>query len=109
MLITGPRELGQLVRDQRKRLGVSQQALARSVGVSRHWVIALERGNAGAELGLVFKALAAVGLRLDARGSEAGDTDAGTAALHTAVAEVIERTRAGEPPRRLRTSTPRKP
>ena len=107
MLITGPRELGELVRDQRKRLGVSQQALARIVGVSRHWVIALERGNAGAELGLVLKALAAVGLRVDARGSEASAADAGTAALHSAVAAVLERTRAGEPPRRLRLSTPR--
>jgi transcriptional regulator with XRE-family HTH domain len=101
--------MGQLLRDQRKRLGLSQQALAQSVGVSRHWVMALERGNSGAELGLVLKALAAVGLRVDARGSDVSGTDAGTAELRTAVAEVIERTRAGAPPRRLRLSTRRDP
>jgi len=109
MLITGSRELGQFVRDQRKRLGMSQQKLGQAVGVSRHWVIAMERGNAGAELGLVLKALAAVGLRVDVRGDAAGGTDAGTAALRAAVDEAIERTRAGEPPGRLRLSTRREP
>ncbi|HKP75620.1 MAG TPA: helix-turn-helix domain-containing protein [Longimicrobiaceae bacterium] len=115
MLITAPGELGQLIRDQRNRLGISQQALALAVGVSRHWVIALERGNAGAELGLVLRALSAVGLRMDLRAPGAGPhdaaraLDAGVAALHAAVNEAIERTRAGKPPRQIRLSTRRKP
>jgi HTH-type transcriptional regulator/antitoxin HipB len=107
MLITSPRELGQLVRDRRKQLGISQAQLAEMVGASRHWVIALERGNAGAELGLVLAALSAVGLRIDAR--RPGATDAETAAGR-AVTEVIDRTRTGDsPPRRLRALTPRQP
>jgi HTH-type transcriptional regulator/antitoxin HipB len=109
MLISGAHELGQLIRDQRKRLGVTQQVLAQRVGVSRHWVMALERGNAGAEVGLVLKALAAVGLRFDARGSGAAEADAGAVALRAAVDEAVDRTRVGEPPRRLRLSRRREP
>jgi y4mF family transcriptional regulator len=105
MLIPSPRELGQLIRDRRKQLGISQAQLAERVGVSRHWVIALERGNTGAELGLVLSALSAVGLRVDARRTEAADA----ATARDAAAEVIERARAGGPLRRLRTTTPRKP
>lgn len=45
--------------------------LAKRVGVSRSWVIQAERGNAGAEVGLLFKALAALGLELDVRASHA--------------------------------------
>ena len=55
------------MRDQRLELGLSQATLAKRIGVARAWVIRVERGNAGAELGLVLKALAALGLDLDIR------------------------------------------
>jgi len=44
---------------------MSQAELARSVGASRSWVFHMERGNSGAEIGLVLKALQAVGLMMD--------------------------------------------
>jgi len=107
MLISSPHELGQLVRDRRKRLGITQAQLAEIVGVSRHWVIALERGNTGAELGLVLTALSAVGLRVDARRPEPADAET---IVGRAVNEVIDRARASDaPPRRLRALTPRRP
>lgn len=59
------------MRDQRMELGFSQAALAMRVGVSRSWVIQIERGNAGAEIGLVFKALAVLELELDVRAPQA--------------------------------------
>jgi hypothetical protein len=77
------------------------------VGVSRHWVIALERGNPGAELGLVLTALSAVGLRVDARRPESADAET---IVGRAVSEVIDRARTDDaPPRRLRALTPRRP
>ena len=71
MLIHNARDLGLRMRDQRLELGLSQAALAKRVGVSRSWVIQMERGNAGAEIGLIFKALAALGLELDVRAPQA--------------------------------------
>lgn len=67
MLIHDARELGLRMRDQRLALGLTQTALAARVGVGRLWVSKMERGNAGAEVGLVFKALGALGLLVDVR------------------------------------------
>lgn len=98
MLITDTRELGHLVREQRKRRGLSQRKLAEAVGASRHWVIALERGNPGAELGLVLKTLSVLGLRMDVQSRAPAATDHVT----ERTAHVIERALAGNtPPRRL--------
>lgn len=43
---------------------MDQRALAAQVGVSRQWVINREKGRPGAGLGLVFRALGILGLRL---------------------------------------------
>lgn len=108
MWIKFPQELAQLVREQRKRQGLSQQRLAELVGVSRQWIIALEQGKPTAELGLVLQTLSAIGLRVDVRDrSDSGDD---AAALSTATAEVLNRARADDtPPRRLRAFTRRRP
>jgi transcriptional regulator with XRE-family HTH domain len=44
---------------------MSQAALANLVGVGRHWVIRTEQGNSSTEVGLLLRALNAVGLRVD--------------------------------------------
>lgn len=58
--------MGALIRDRRRARGLSQQALADAVGVSRLWIGQVERGRPRAELGLVLKALRALGIRLTA-------------------------------------------
>ncbi len=58
--------LGELVRDQRKQRGWSQSRLADEIGASRLWVGQFEKGKETVELGLVFKALRALDLGLDA-------------------------------------------
>jgi HTH-type transcriptional regulator/antitoxin HipB len=65
MAIRTPRDLGAAVRDRRRALQLDQAALASRAGVSRQWIIALERGKPGAELGLVLRTLKALDLRLD--------------------------------------------
>lgn len=65
MLIRTPADLGATIRDRRAQLGLDQATLAKRIGVSRQWVIAIEQGRSRAELGLVLRALDALGIRLD--------------------------------------------
>lgn len=66
MLIRTPADLGAAIRDRRRQLGLDQAALAKSIGVSRQWVIGIERGRSRAELGLVLRALDVLDIRLNA-------------------------------------------
>jgi transcriptional regulator with XRE-family HTH domain len=66
MLIRTPADLGAVIRDRRKQLDFDQATLAKRIGVNRKWVIGIERGRARAELGLVLRALDALGVRIDA-------------------------------------------
>ncbi|MHB0773391.1 helix-turn-helix domain-containing protein [Bradyrhizobium sp. 1.29L] len=66
MLVRTSTDLGAIIRDRRKRLKLDQSSFAKRIGVSRQWVIEVEHGHARAELGLVLRALDALGIRLDA-------------------------------------------
>jgi HTH-type transcriptional regulator/antitoxin HipB len=66
MLIRTSADLGAVIRDRRKRLKLDQLTLAKRIGVSRQWVIEIEHGHPRAELGLVLRALDALGIHLDA-------------------------------------------
>lgn len=59
------KELGLRIRDRRLQLGWSQAELAARIGMSRQWVMSLEKGAAGAALGTVLRTLSALGLALD--------------------------------------------
>jgi HTH-type transcriptional regulator/antitoxin HipB len=99
MLVNNVRELGIRLRDQRLEMGLSQAALAKRVGVSRSWVIQAERGNAGAEIGLVLKAFAALGLDLDVRAANrpAVPLDDGGESWTPDLADILERARGARP------------
>ena len=60
------REIGLLVRNERKRQGLSLQAVAERVGCTRQWVAELEAGGERLEVALVLRTLNALGIRLDA-------------------------------------------
>jgi y4mF family transcriptional regulator len=74
MYIRTPADLGAAIRERRKQLGVDQATLAKRIGVSRQWVIGIERGRSRAELGLVMRALDELGIRLDAAPREMPST-----------------------------------
>jgi HTH-type transcriptional regulator / antitoxin HipB len=59
-----PADIGALIKDRRRALGLDQSELAARIGVQRLWVNQVERGKPGAGLGLVLRALAAVGVDL---------------------------------------------
>lgn len=64
MRVSTARELGALVKQRRRELGMSQVALAQDVGVTRQWISALEQGRVEA-FGPVLRTLGALGLVLD--------------------------------------------
>ena len=63
-----------MIKDRRRALGLDQADLAAQIGVSRLWVNQVERGKPGASLGLILRALAAVGVEItgDASGEAGG-------------------------------------
>ena len=65
MRIVNARDLGRYVRDRRRAAGLSQQDLATKALVSRRWLSELESGKPTAEVGLIFKVVAALGLYVD--------------------------------------------
>jgi HTH-type transcriptional regulator / antitoxin HipB len=71
MRIRSPSELGALIRGRRRELGLDQGALADKVGVSRQWIIEIEKGKPRAAVGLILRTLNALGIFLDARNEPA--------------------------------------
>lgn len=57
MKIRSARDLGLLVREARRVRRLTQMQLATKAGVGRDWIIALEKGNRGAEMGRVLRTL----------------------------------------------------
>lgn len=74
MLFRTAADLGAIIRDRRKQLHLGQADLASRIGVSRQWVIGVERGRARAELALVLRALDELGIRLDAKAGDPTST-----------------------------------
>jgi HTH-type transcriptional regulator/antitoxin HipB len=72
MRVRTPADLGAVIRDRRKQRKLDQAAFAKQIGVSRQWVIAIERGHARAELGLVLRAADALNIHLEASAGQSG-------------------------------------
>jgi y4mF family transcriptional regulator len=66
-------DIAGLIRSRREALGLSQQALADRLTVSRKWVNEIEQGNSNAKLGLVLRALNELGI--DIYGQPPGPTN----------------------------------
>jgi HTH-type transcriptional regulator/antitoxin HipB len=66
MIIRTPAELGTLIRNTRQKLKLDQASLSKKIGVSRLWLIEIEHGKPRAEIGLVLRTLAALGITLTA-------------------------------------------
>ena len=57
MIIKTAKEIGLLVREQRKSRGWTQDTFDQKLGVSRLWVVQMEQGKSTAQIGLVLRAL----------------------------------------------------
>jgi HTH-type transcriptional regulator / antitoxin HipB len=65
--IDSPKALGSLIRERRKELGLNQTELADVARTTLRLVSELERDKPTAQLDSVFRVLAALGIRLEAR------------------------------------------
>ena len=59
------KEIGDAVRDRRKKLGVNQQTLADLAGVAVNTVVAIERGEGNPKLLTLLTILDTLGLQAD--------------------------------------------
>lgn len=59
-----PKEIGKVVRETRKRLGVTQKGLALTAGTGLRFVIDLEKGKETCEIGKALTILHTLGIRL---------------------------------------------
>ena len=57
MRIRTATDLGAFIRERRTRLGMDQTALAKKAGTSRKWLVEVEQGKPGAEIGLILRTL----------------------------------------------------
>jgi HTH-type transcriptional regulator / antitoxin HipB len=67
MRIRTPADLARIIRDSRKKLRLGQKALADKIGVSREWIVDIEKGKPRAHVGLVLRTVKVLGIALDAR------------------------------------------
>jgi len=59
-----PQSIGNLIRDTRKRLGVTQRALALTSGTGLRFVIDLEKGKETCEIGKALTILHTLGIKV---------------------------------------------
>ena len=92
MHVRNVRDLGLLIKDQRRGLSLSQADLANRIGASRHWVMSVEAGKPTVELGLVLGALSALGLVCNVR--PAGTSASSSQPSPLDLSRILSRTRA---------------
>jgi HTH-type transcriptional regulator/antitoxin HipB len=95
MLIRTSADLGALIRDYRRRRGLDQLALAKKIGVSRQWVVEIEKGKPRAEVGLILRALDVLGVPLSVDVKKAARTGEGVAGAD--IDRIIDNARRKEP------------
>ena len=59
-----PQDIGKLIHDTRKRLGVTQRALALTSGTGLRFVIDLEKGKETCEIGKALTILHTLGIKM---------------------------------------------
>ncbi len=89
MIIRNPATLGAAIRDRRRELGLEQRALAEKVGVGRRWIIDVEKGKPGSEIGLIFRTLRVLGIELATAPAAEADNSSGRIDLNA----IVEATR----------------
>ena len=72
-----PEKIGELVRNTRKSLGVTQKDLAMTSGTGLRFIIELERGKPTCQLGKVLTVLHTLGIKIEFT-SPAGNGNKGT-------------------------------
>jgi len=65
MRIRTATDLGAFIRERRTRLGMDQIELAKKAWTSRKWLVEVEQGKPGAEVGLILRTLRSLEVSID--------------------------------------------
>ena len=65
MRIRTAADLGAFIRERRTKLGMDQISLAKKAGTSRKWLVEVEQGKPGAEIGLILRTLKSLEISID--------------------------------------------
>jgi HTH-type transcriptional regulator/antitoxin HipB len=65
MRIRTATDLGAFIRERRTTLGWDQVSLAKKAGTSRKWLVEVEQGKPGAEIGLILRTLKSLEISID--------------------------------------------
>ena len=65
MRIRTATDLGASIRERRTALGMDQVSLAKKAGTSRKWLVEVEQGKPGAEIGLILRTLKSLEISID--------------------------------------------
>lgn len=65
IVIMDTKEIGTIIRERRKHLGVNQQTLADLAGVGLNTLVAIERGEGNPQLNTLLTILDTLGLQMD--------------------------------------------
>jgi HTH-type transcriptional regulator/antitoxin HipB len=65
MRIRTAADLGAFIRERRTTLGMDQIALSKKAGTSRKWLVEVEQGKPGAEIGLILRTLKSLEVSID--------------------------------------------
>jgi HTH-type transcriptional regulator/antitoxin HipB len=71
MRIRTPADLGVLIRSTRKKFRLEQSTLAKKIGVSRLWLVEIEKGKPRVEIGLILRTLDALHINLSDKAADA--------------------------------------
>ena len=74
MRIRTATDLGAFIRERRTRLGMDQIALAKKAGTSRKWLVEVEQGKPGAEIGLILRTLKSLEISIDLEADSSVET-----------------------------------
>lgn len=74
MNITTESELGDIIRERRKKQGLTIAELSMLVPCSPRLLSELERGKRGVSVGIILQLLSLLGLTVDIRGREANES-----------------------------------
>ncbi len=97
MQIRTAKDIGALIRDQRKKQKLDQAELAKKVGVNRRWVLEVERGKPRAEISLILKTFDALGLTLSIEGEAAARRRGGREIQSVDIDAIIENAKRPKP------------
>jgi transcriptional regulator with XRE-family HTH domain len=74
MRIRTATDLGAFIRERRTKLGMDQTALAKKAGTSRKWLVEVEQGKPGAEIGLILRTLKNLEISIDVEADSSVET-----------------------------------